>query len=441
MHLDNAKIALMYLFDQMISSGLDARFAKRNPKFPHSLTVLTLGWLFPMLDYVMTGDQRIKLVNKQFINAIFANRQTVEDLNWADRELRDNGFAFDPDILPAFLLIAEQMSPGFGETVYPCLDSLIEAAIAWDGERTVADVERAEEVLGPIRRHFRLQDAARPKPADSSKKSKQQSADALQQLDALVGLEAIKKEVRNSANFARYMLNRRNSDLPVAPTSMHMVFTGNPGTGKTTVARLVADIYRDIGLLRKGHLVETDRSGLVAPYLGQTAGQVREVVESALGGVLFIDEAYSLVVNRGAEDYGSEAVDTLLKMMEDHRDDLIVIVAGYTEEMQQFIAVNPGLQSRFTRYLHFEDYSAKDLLEIFKRLCESHQFKLEAAAIKKSAQAIEALWQKRSDHFGNAREVRTFFELVMQRHANRLAQTQKPSREALSSLTVEDIPE
>ncbi len=436
--LDNAKIALMHLLDQLISNGLDARFAKGNPKFPHSLTLLTLGWLFPMLDYVMTGDERVGREHKKFLNEILANDLTVRDLNAADKVLRASGAAFDPKLPPAFLLIAERLQPGFCLNIYRCLDSLIETAIAWDGERTQNDIARAEEVLRPIRKHFHLPEIAHNTPSTTRQEV---NANALQELESLIGLQSVKQEVRNGANLARYLLNRRNNDLPVAASSLHMVFTGNPGTGKTTVARLIADIYRDIGLLRKGHLVETDRSKLVAQYLGQTPIQVAEIVESALGGVLFIDEAYSLVVNRDAEDYGFEAVDTLLKLMEDHRDDLVVIVAGYTDEMQQFIQANPGLKSRFTRYIHFDDYNAADLQQIFQRLCEKHEFKLSTQAQTASQQAIAQLWQQRGENFGNAREVRTFFERVMQLHANRLSLISNPDRDALSTLTLEDIPQ
>jgi len=437
MHLDNAKIALMYLLDQLVNGGLNARFAKGNPKFPHSLSMLTLGWLFPMLDYVMTGDERVGRVHKRFLNEVLNNGLTVGDFNAADKALRDNGAAFDPKVPPAFLLIAERLQPGFCLSIYRCLDSLIQAAIAWDGERTPQDIARAEEVLRPIRQHFHLPDLA---PAPAAPKSAA-SGNALAELESLIGLQGVKQEVRNGVNLARYLLNRRNNGLPVAATSLHMVFTGNPGTGKTTVARLIADIYRDIGILRKGHLVETDRSKLVGKFLGQTPSQVAEIVDSALGGVLFIDEAYSLVVNRDSEDYGFEAVDTLLKLMEDHRDDLVVIVAGYTAEMEQFIQANPGLKSRFTRYIHFDDYNAGDLQQIFQRLCDKNELRLKPDAKAASRRAIDQIWQQRGENFGNAREVRTFFESVMQRHANRLSLVESPDKAALSTLTVEDIPQ
>lgn len=434
MHLDQAKIAMMHLLNLLIAGGLDERFTRANPKLPHSLVRLTLGWLFPMLDFVMTGDRQVSSQHREFINTILVNNLSAKALNLADGALRDRDMSFDPKVLPAFLLIAERLQPGFCEEAYPCLDELIQAAIAWDGDKTPDDMDRAEQVLEPIRKHFKLETGSR------SSHSPLAAGEALKELESLVGLDSVKREVRNSVNFVRYTLNRKENGLPVPPISMHMVFTGNPGTGKTTVARLIADIYRDIGLLRKGHLVETDRSGMIGKFLGETPGLVREVVEGAFGGVLFIDEAYALVKGRTESDYGYEAVDVLLKLMEDHRDDLIVIVAGYTEEMQTFIDSNPGLKSRFTRYIHFEDYEPADLLRIFRRLCDRHELRFRAEAWQKSAQIIKKRWEARGEHFGNAREVRTFFEEVMQAHANRLAQIDNPSRDQLRTLTLEDIP-
>jgi len=434
MHLDQAKIALMRLLDLIINGGLDERFTRANPKLPHSLVRLTLGWLFPMLDFVMTGDRQISSRHQEFINTILANDLSVKKLNLADGALRDRQASFDPQVLPAFLLIAERLQPGFSEEAYPYLDELIQATVAWDGDKSPADMDRAEQVLEPIRKHFELQIGPR------SSHSPMAPGEALKELESLVGLEGVKREVRNSINFVRYILNRKENGLPVPPVSMHMVFTGNPGTGKTTVARLIADIYRDIGLLRKGHLIETDRSGMIGQYLGETPGLVREIVESAFGGVLFIDEAYALVKGRTESDYGYEAVDVLLKLMEDHRHDLVVIVAGYTEEMRTFIESNPGLKSRFTRYIHFDDYESADLLRIFRLLCDRHELRFRAEAWQKSAQIIKSRWESRGEHFGNAREVRTFFEEVMQAHANRLSQIEKPSRDQLRTLTLEDIP-
>jgi SpoVK/Ycf46/Vps4 family AAA+-type ATPase len=185
------------------------------------------------------------------------------------------------------------------------------------------------------------------------------------QLDALVGLENVKKDVKNLVNLMKVRKLRQENDLPVPPMSLHMVFMGNPGTGKTTVARLISSLYASIGVLSKGQLIEVDRSGLVAGYVGQTALKTQEVIKSALGGVLFIDEAYSLS-SGGENDFGREAIETILKAMEDHRDDLVVIVAGYDEPMQKFLSSNPGLESRFNKYFYFQDYTGEQLMAIFK---------------------------------------------------------------------------
>jgi hypothetical protein len=222
---------------------------------------------------------------------------------------------------------------------------------------------------------------------------------------------------------------------------LHLVFYGNPGTGKTTVARLLAQIYRSLGVLSKGHLVETDRAGLVAGYVGQTALKVKEVVTQAIGGVLFIDEAYSLKPKDDGNDFGQEAIETLLKQMEDHRDDLVVIVAGYPEEMNRFLSANPGLQSRFNKYLTFDDYTPEQLMLIFNRFSQKSDYALDSTAEAKLMDLFRAAYMNRDRYFGNARLARNVFERSISRLANRVVSIPEIDKSALVTIRPEDIPE
>ena len=267
--------------------------------------------------------------------------------------------------------------------------------------------------------------------------------EALQaELNMLTGMAEVKTEVSQLVNFLKFQQMRKAKGLSVPEQSFHMVFTGNPGTGKTTISRLVSKIYKSLGILSQGQFIETDRAGLVGGYLGQTALKTKGVVESAIGGVLFIDEAYSLS-QRGIADgdaYGEEAIATLLKLMEDHRDDLIVIVAGYTEPMQKFIRSNPGLQSRFNKFLHFDDYAPAELTEIFRHFAASGDYKLHPATELKLTNVFAALHARRDETFGNARLARNLFEKAINAHANRMVSAGAVDEASLVTLYPEDIP-
>lgn len=257
-------------------------------------------------------------------------------------------------------------------------------------------------------------------------------------LEALVGLEDIKKDVKSLINLIKVRRLREKAELPVPPLSLHLVFTGNPGTGKTTVARILAGLYASIGVLSRGQLVEVDRSGLVAGYVGQTALKTQEVIKSALGGVLFIDEAYSLA-SGGENDFGREAIDTLLKAMEDNRNDLVVIVAGYDLPMERFIASNPGLESRFNKYFRFPDYTAEQLMLIFSGMCEKNGYELDENAEKHARELFAGLYENRGENFGNGRDVRNLFEDMVVRQADRVSRLEQPDRSDLMLVTVEDL--
>lgn len=264
--------------------------------------------------------------------------------------------------------------------------------------------------------------------------------DLFEELNGLVGLDRVKAEVKQLVNFLKVQKMREEKSMAQLPISRHLVFYGNPGTGKTTIARLLAQFYRTLKVLSRGQLVETDRSGLVAGYVGQTAIKVREVVNSALGGVLFIDEAYSLNPQGGGQDFGHEAIETLLKMMEDHRKDLSVVVAGYTEKMSQFISSNPGLRSRFNKYFYFEDYTREQLVEIFKTFSKKSDFKLTPTAEQELSAIFALLIDFRDESFGNARTARNLFESAVSKQANRIVSLAEINEEVLSTIEAADIP-
>lgn len=286
-----------------------------------------------------------------------------------------------------------------------------------------------------------LQAAEQPtQPEEQSEEEPQQSVEEiLEELNGLVGLDAVKQDVTSLINLLKIRRIRRERKMKDIPVSMHLVFTGNPGTGKTTVARLLARLYKALGALSKGQLVEVDRSELVGGYVGQTAIKTQEVCNSALGGVLFIDEAYALSSGRDKSDFGYEAINTLLVEMENHRDDLAVIVAGYPELMDEFLKSNPGLKSRFNKFIQFNDYDGQELMEIFRLQCSGNGYRLTPDAEKKAAEIFEQMYQNRDETFANGRSVRNFFEKVMVRQANRLAKEETISDEQLLTLEETDL--
>lgn len=265
--------------------------------------------------------------------------------------------------------------------------------------------------------------------------------DPYSELDKLIGLGSVKQEVNSMVNYIKVQEARKKQGLTTKDVAYHMVFTGNPGTGKTTVARIMASIFKDLGVLKSGHTVETDRSGLVGEYVGTTGPKTNKIIDAAMDGVLFIDEAYALM-QKGGADYGDEAIATLLKRMEDDRDRLVVIIAGYTNEMNDLIESNPGLKSRFNRYIDFPDYSADELQKIFLSYAKSGGYKLDASAQQVLNTRMTRAVATKDRHFGNARYARNVFERVMIVQADRLADeggADHASQEALTTIKGEDL--
>ncbi len=263
--------------------------------------------------------------------------------------------------------------------------------------------------------------------------------DLMEELNELTGLDAVKKDIKSLINILKVNKMREERGMKQPSMSLHMVFSGNPGTGKTTVARLLAKIYKCLGVVSGGQLIEADRSTLVEGYVGQTAIKTKGVIESALGGILFIDEAYTLTAGKDGKDFGQEAVDTLLKMMEDNRDNLIVIVAGYTDLMEEFVASNPGLRSRFNKYIVFEDYTGEQLYDIFMSMCKKQDYIPNEPGRKYAKEYLSSLAEAHDDNFANAREVRNYIERSIAKQASRIVELDDVSDKQLKTLTKSDL--
>lgn len=353
-----------------------------------------------------------------------------------------NGQDGDRLLLPSVLnQLDEQKGTNLFEKTIASVYRFAQVVVKADGKVTMGEMEALSLIWKLLHSYQEIERNSEEVDAIATFSLPNQSTDqVLAELNQLVGMENIKEEIRTLINFLKVQQVRSQRGMAKTKVSLHAVFSGPPGTGKTTVARLLGRIYKDLGFLAKGHLVETDRAGMVAGYVGQTSQKVNELVESALDGVLFIDEAYALKPPGSGNDFGQEAVDILLKRMEDYRDRLVVVVAGYTDEMAAFVESNPGLKSRFNRYFYFNDYTPQELVKIFNKLCKDSHFKVTPQTNEKLEAIFTDLYLNRDKTFGNGRLVRNLFEKIIERQANRLASVITLTDEILTTILPEDIP-
>ena len=397
---------------------------------------------------VVGADGRFLEAESTFLNEISQtpDDSIVENLEYIRRcKAKWDLFGTQvPDFLQVAISHDKRNGTRIGASLINNLEKIGLLAAACDEKSKEPELAVIVEYINFLRRAVVAEGVSTKVAQEAEDESKSETVESLlERFNSLVGLVTVKNEVTTTINLVRVSRIREQHGLKVPSRSMHLVFSGNPGTGKTTVARLLAEIYRAVGALEKGHLVETDRSGLVAAYTGHTALKVHDLVKSAFGGILFIDEAYALISGKD-DNYGREAIDTLIKLMEDQRDRLIVIVAGYTKPMQQFLDANPGMRSRFNKFVHFEDYSSSELYQIFLRLCTEHHYTYDEATGKRINSHLEMLWETRTANFGNARTVRNFFEQCLQNQANRIAKqignSKTPTAAEVSMILLEDVP-
>lgn len=432
--------------------------------------------------YLSEGAGEVSARRAEFIKHLFGLDATPKELTDLSNRLRlhENQFGDSvPSLLQAAKLIDEQLGSNtanggpfapkivslyqdFGRVVSEyardpgsledldrlCYEMMLSNSIgdvtAYRRQERFDDQMKDLEAMSPTSNPWSAK-KEEPKQEEKTQEKPEEPEKSLEELMAelneLTGLQSVKEDVNSLINLLRIRKIRKERSMKDIPVSMHLVFTGNPGTGKTTLARLLAKIYHALGALSKGQLVEVDRSELVGGYVGQTAIKTQEVINSALGGVLFIDEAYSLVAGRGEGDFGREAVDTLLVEMENHRDDLAVIVAGYPAPMEEFLQSNPGLRSRFNKFIFFPDYTPDELYDIFTGMVDKNGYKLSDQAAQKAKKIFTDLYEYRDDTFANGRTVRNFFEKTMIAQANRLASVENIPDEQLILLEEEDLPD
>lgn len=411
-----------------------------------SLESIILDDLFRWFSYLGLGDGVITENELEFINSLLnTSYDSDEILILSDSEFNKFPSSFN------CLGEIEKITSDFGMNIEVTAD-LYECYKLFGKFFITVDNKLDENVFKKYSNHINYLDNGLNiktndfKPLNINKKDdeikneveEESLQDYIAELNKLIGLENVKKDVNSLINLVQIRKIRESRGIKQPSMSLHLVFSGNPGTGKTTVARLLSKIYNQIGILTKGHLIETDRSGLVGGYVGQTAIKTKEIIESAQGGILFIDEAYSLTSN-SENDYGHEAIDTILKAMEDNRDDFIVIVAGYTELMDKFLHSNPGLESRFNKFIHFDDYNQDELYDIFMLMANNSNLTVDEAGIKYLKEYFSKLIKNKPSNFANGRAVRNLFEEVLTNQANRLAPKENITDEELNTLTYEDF--
>jgi len=390
------------------------------------------------------GDDRAyELLGAEIKGAVnFPQNKKKEILQYwdhASKFISERGLNQREDMLPSLAMIRRYDDANGSlhfDTLSAAYTAYAQALMKADGSVNDAEKERLEQINSLIATAAKISSVTEePVPEEETLE------EVMEKINELVGMDNIKGEIQTFINLVKIQKERRDRGLPETPLSLHAVFYGPPGTGKTTIARLLGRVYRCLGLLKKGHLIETDRAGLVAGYVGQTATKTDEVVQKALDGVLFIDEAYALAAGQGGQDFGREAVDTILKRMEDHRERLAVIVAGYPDEMKVFIESNPGLKSRFRRYYYFDHYEPDALMAIFEIFSGNVAFTLEEDAKIKLKEVITKAYEARSRTFGNGRLVRNLFEKIVEQQANRIAAITPLTEDVLCTIKVDDVPD